>query len=86
MDTVLQDLRSAVRSLRKTPGFTLVVALTLAIAIGANTLVFSVVNAVLLQPMAYADPSRLVMVMPADSKATPTISPPTFRDWRLECH
>jgi putative ABC transport system permease protein len=82
MDNVLQDLRSAVRSLRKTPWFTLAVALTLAIAIGANTLVFSVVNAVLLQPMAYADPSRLVMVMPADSKATPTISPPTLRDWR----
>ncbi|HZS57618.1 MAG TPA: hypothetical protein VFA43_00005, partial [Gemmatimonadaceae bacterium] len=64
MDNMLQDLRSAARALRKTPWFTLAVASTLAIAIGANTLVFSVVNAVLLQPMAYADPNRLVMVTP----------------------
>src|SRR5581483_4045335 len=86
MDNMLQDLRSAARALRKTPWFTLAVASTLAIAIGANTLVFSVVNAVLLQPMAYADPNRLVMVTPADSKATPTVSPPTVRDWREQVH
>ena len=73
MDNVFQDLRSAVRSLRKTPWFTLAVALTLAIAIGANTLVFSVVNAVLLQPMAYPGPeSAWSWLCRRDARATPT--------------
>jgi len=85
MDALFQDLRTAMRSLRATPGFTAAVAGTLAIAIGANTLIFSVVNGVLLNPLAFRSPEGLVAVVNPTGHSN-AVSPPDFRDWREQVH
>src|SRR5215510_13388593 len=79
-----QDLRFGVRMLLKQPGFTLIAALTLALGIGANTAVFSIVNAVLLRPFPYQAPERLVIVQERESGGGFSPSYPNFVDWRAQ--
>ena len=88
MDTLLQDLRYAMRRIASAPGFAAVVLLTLALGIGANTAIFSAVNGILLRPLPYADPDRLVGVWQdhrAIGREEPEwFSPPDFLDWKAQ--
>ncbi len=68
MHTLLQDLKFGVRLLAKAPAFTLVAALSLALGIGANTTIFTLINAVLLNPLPVADPAQLVSVFTSDER------------------
>src|SRR5215212_1428188 len=80
-----QDLRDAFRALRRAPTFTLVAVVTLALAIGSTTAVFSVVDAVLLRGLPYADADRLHAVYERGEKGGLRVpSYPTFRDWQTQ--
>jgi len=86
MDTLLKDLRYGVRGLLKRPGFTLVALIALALGIGANTAIFSLVNAVLVQPLPFAEPDRLVWmwgnIRQGGNRAS--VSPLDFLDYRQQ--
>jgi putative ABC transport system permease protein len=82
-DAFMQDLRYAGRALRRNPGFTIVAVLTLALGIGANTAIFSVINGVLLRPLPYPEPGRLVRLFTSFSSSPRyAVSQPEFMDYK----
>src|SRR5260370_16627539 len=87
METIVQDLRYALRQLHKNPGFTAVAVLTLALGIGANTAIFSVVDAIFLRPLPFANSKRIYVVSKAHNQLNRfSISFPLFLAWQHQKH
>jgi putative ABC transport system permease protein len=87
-ECIMADLKYAIRQLQKAPGFSAVVVIILALGIGANTTVFSIVDAVMLRPLPYATPQRLVEVKTSQEQhyESSNVSYPDFFDWRAQNH
>ena len=89
MDSLLNDIRYALRGFLKRPGFTAIALITLALGIGANSAIFSVVNSIVLRPLPYRDPSRLMVIWGNLHNANfdkTEISAPEFTDFQQQCH
>jgi putative ABC transport system permease protein len=87
LESVFQDARYGLRALRRSPGFTAVAAMTLALGVGANTAIFSVVNAVMLRPLPYRNAARLVRLWESNQsiwRGRSSVSIPNFLDWRAQ--
>lgn len=85
METVVKDFHYGIRGLLKRPGFTAVAVITLALGIGANTAIFSVVNAVLLRPQPYKDPDRVVSLWEnVPNYGQWRVTPANFLDWKKQ--
>src|SRR5215467_4333196 len=83
MDAFLKDLRHSLRMFRRSPGFTAAAVAALTLGIGTNVAIFTVVNAVLLKPIPFPDPDRLVMFMNTSPQGSgPGASPAKFAHWR----
>src|SRR5438128_11717424 len=85
MDSFVLDLRYALRSMRKAPGFTAVAVLALALGIGANTVLFSVISFALLRPLPFPDPDRLLILnSTSPTFKTSACSWPNYVDWKAQ--
>src|SRR5438034_10841298 len=85
MDTFLKDLKHSLRMFRQAKAFTVTAVAALALGIGANTAIFSLVNAILLKPVPFPDPDRLVMLMNTSPQGSgPAASPAKFQHWRRQ--
>ena len=87
VEDLFRDIRYGARTLARAPGFTAVATLTLALGIGANTAIFSVVNTVLLKPLSYRDPDRLALVWERNTtigKDRDLVAPPNYLDWKAQ--
>ena len=88
MATIIQDITYALRVIRRRPLAALVIVAMLAVGVGANSAIFSVVNGIVLRPLAFPDPDRLVVVFEenlGDDLLRQTVSPPKLDDWRQHC-
>src|ERR1700730_14398748 len=86
METLFKDIRYGIRGLLSRPAFTVLVVVTLALGIGANTAIFSVLNAVMLRPLPYADADRLVRIDETEGRGGMGVSPPDLLDFQQQNH